>query len=50
MTDNTNNNNRSFVLAIIYDNADIDKSRILTGNKSKTGIYLWTHKQFGKNT
>lgn len=44
----TNNNNGSFVPAIIYNNADIDKSIILSDNKDKSGIYLWTHKESGK--
>jgi len=34
--------------AIIYSNAEIDKSRILSDNKKRSGIYLWTHKDSGK--
>jgi group I intron endonuclease len=45
----TNNNNKgSFVAVIVYDYVDINKSQILLDNKSKTGIYLWTHKESNK--
>jgi len=44
-----NNNGSSFIPAIVYNNADTDKLRILTDNKSKAGIYLWTHIESGKN-
>jgi len=38
-----------FIVPImIYDNADTDKSIILSDNKGKAGIYLWTHKLSGK--
>jgi hypothetical protein len=30
---------------IIYTNSYEDKERILTDNKGKAGVYLWTHKQ-----
>jgi len=43
-----NNNNGSFVPAIIYNNVDINKSEILSDNKGKTGIYMWTHKESNK--
>jgi len=33
---------------IIYTNSYEDKERILTENKGKAGIYLWTHKESGK--
>jgi group I intron endonuclease len=33
---------------IIYDNAEIDKLRILSDNKDLSGIYMWTHKESGK--
>jgi group I intron endonuclease len=31
-----------------YDNADMDKLRILSENKGKGGVYMWTHKATGK--
>src|SRR5690606_28603573 len=33
---------------IVYSNAETDKSKILSDNKGKAGIYLWTHKESGK--
>jgi group I intron endonuclease len=45
---NNNNNKKLFVPVIIYNNANTDKSRILSDNKGKTGIYLWTHNESGK--
>jgi group I intron endonuclease len=33
---------------IVYSNADTDKLQILTENKGKAGIYLWTHTLSGK--
>lgn len=33
---------------IVYSNAETDKSKILSENKGKAGIYLWTHKESGK--
>jgi pyridoxine/pyridoxamine 5'-phosphate oxidase len=38
----------SFVPVVIYNNADIDKLRILKDNKGKSGIYMWTHLESGK--
>lgn len=43
-----NNNNKSFVPLIVYDSIEINKSEILSDNKGKTGIYLWTHKESNK--
>lgn len=34
---------------IVYNNADTEKSKIISDNKGKAGIYLWTHKESGKN-
>jgi hypothetical protein len=31
-----------------YLNADTDKSKILSDNKGKAGVYLFTHKESGK--
>jgi hypothetical protein len=45
---NNNNNNGSLVPVIIYNNADIDRLKILSDNKGKTGIYQWTHNESGK--
>lgn len=33
---------------IVYPNADMDKSSILSDNKGKAGIYQWTHILSGK--
>lgn len=33
---------------IVYNNTETDKSQILSDNKGKTGIYLWTNKESGK--
>jgi NADH-ubiquinone oxidoreductase chain 4 len=33
---------------IIYSNADTEKSQILSENKGRAGIYMWTHKESGK--
>lgn len=38
----------SLIPIIVYSNADTAKSSILSGNKNKTGIYMWTHKESGK--
>ena len=38
----------SFVPVKIYHNADTEKSLILSDNKGKAGIYMWTHKETGK--
>jgi group I intron endonuclease len=43
----TNNNNGTFKSVIIYNNADTDKSRILSDLKGKTGIYMWKHQESG---
>jgi hypothetical protein len=40
--------NSSLKSEIIFNNAEIDKSQILSDNKGKAGIYLWTHKESGK--
>jgi group I intron endonuclease len=37
-----------FVPIMIYPNAEIDKSRILSDTKGKTGIYMWVHLESGK--
>jgi len=34
---------------IIFNNAETDKSTILTAVKGKAGIYMWTHKETGKS-
>ncbi|BDC33828.1 hypothetical protein EMPS_mp15 (mitochondrion) [Entomortierella parvispora] len=41
-------NNTIFSPIVFYDNTNTDKSRILSENKGKTGIYQWTHKESGK--
>ena len=33
---------------IVYYNAEMERLQILSENKGKTGIYLWTHKESGK--
>jgi hypothetical protein len=33
----------SFIPFKIYENTDKEKSNIITENKGKAGIYLWTH-------
>lgn len=38
----------AFVPVMIYHNAEIDRSKILSDNKGKAGIYKWTHKESGK--
>lgn len=38
----------SLIPIIVYSNADIDKSIILSDNKGKAGIYQWKHKESGK--
>jgi len=45
---NNNNLNGSFIPTIIYNNAEIDKNRILKDIKNKSGIYQWTHLESGK--
>src|SRR5690606_15212432 len=32
----------------VYKNAETEKLQVLTENKGKVGIYLWTHKESGK--
>ena len=46
----TNNSNKSakFVPIVTYNNAETDKSKILSDNKGKAGIYQWTHIESGK--
>src|SRR5690606_18713159 len=34
--------------SLVYLNADTDRLDIITDNKGKAGIYLWTHKDSGK--
>src|SRR5690349_4820306 len=41
-------NKISFTSVITYNNADTDKSKILSDNNKKTGIYLWKHLKSGK--
>jgi excinuclease UvrABC nuclease subunit len=43
-----NNNNVHFTPVIIYNNAETDKLKILSDNKKKAGIYMWTHNESGK--
>jgi len=43
-----NSNNGSFVAIIVYSNADTDKLKILSDNKGRAGIYMWTHNESGK--
>ena len=38
----------SFVPVMIYYNLETDKSQILSDNKGKTGIYMWTHLEIGR--
>jgi hypothetical protein len=33
----------------VYENADTDKLDFIKFNKSKSGIYMWTHRDSGKN-
>jgi hypothetical protein len=41
----TNNSNESTeFIPIIYNNADLDKLKIIKNNKNKSVIYLWTIK------
>jgi group I intron endonuclease len=49
-TNNNNSfdNNRTFLPVITYNNAETDKLQILKDAINKTGIYLWTHKESGK--
>jgi len=34
--------------AIVYNNAEINKLQILSDNKGKVGIYMWTHIESSK--
>lgn len=34
--------------SIVYDNAEIDRPRILSDNKGRSGIYMFTHKESSK--
>jgi len=43
------NKNLPYQPVIIYNNAETDRLQILSDNKNKTGIYLWTNKKSGKN-
>jgi group I intron endonuclease len=45
---NNTNNNGSFISAIVYSNAETDKLQILSDNKGRAGIYMWTHKESNK--
>jgi group I intron endonuclease len=38
----------SFIPAVFYENTNTEKSKILSENKGKAGIYLWEHKESGK--
>jgi len=38
----------TFVPIMIYSNADANKLQILSENKEKAGIYMWTHNASGK--
>lgn len=48
-TINLFNKNLPYQPIIIYNNADIERLQILKDNKGQSGIYLWTHKESGKN-
>jgi hypothetical protein len=41
-------NKGSFVAIIVYSNANTDKLKILSDNKGRAGIYMWTHNESGK--
>src|SRR5688572_792983 len=47
---NCTHNNENFIgaPAIIYNNAETEKLRILTETFGKAGIYQWKHNQSGK--
>src|SRR5579871_3709479 len=49
MQNNNLTNNNSFIPVIVYNNVDTDKVKILSDNKGKAGIYMWTHIESGKN-
>ena len=42
------NSNIKIISVIIYNNADIDKSKIYEENKGKSGVYLWNNLVTGK--
>jgi hypothetical protein len=42
------NNNNNFVLAVIYNNADTNKSKILKDNNFFAGVYQWKHIKTGR--
>ena len=35
---------------MIYDNAETDKPKILSGYKGKKGIYRWVNKESGRQS
>jgi group I intron endonuclease len=39
----------SLIPIVTYPNADTDRSQILSDNKGKAGIYMWTHIESGKS-
>jgi len=41
-------NKGSFVAIIVYSNANTDKLKILSDNKGRAGIYMWTQNESGK--
>jgi group I intron endonuclease len=41
-------NNTSFVIVIVYLNTETEKKQILSENKGKAGIYMWTHNESSK--
>jgi len=45
---NNNNNNNKHPIVIVYNDINTDKIKILSDNKGKSGIYLFTHKESGK--
>jgi hypothetical protein len=38
----------SLIPIVTYSNADIKRSQILSDNKGKSGIYMWTHLESSK--
>ena len=43
-----NSNNNTIPTVIIYLNAKTDRSSILSNNKGRAGIYMWTHLESGR--
>lgn len=43
-----NNSNNKYPALIVYHNVDTNKSQILSDNRGKAVIYLWTHLESGK--